>query len=1252
MKKLFHNFYSLIVVLFFSLNGQAQLYPVQLTPIFKSPYSIKISDYAASMDTKMQLLINPTDLSINNRQIRLKLYIQGNGLNIQTSDYVQGQKPIYINGGELQTLTNTDIASLFRLENLQGITASQYALGLPEGMYSFCFEMYDYITNQKISQKSCASLYLILNDPPLLNTPQKNEQIAASDFPNIIFTWTPRQINATNISYKFEIKQLLDPTLDPQIAFQMTPVLYEETLFGTAMLYNLSMPILTPGMRYAWRVRAVSTTGLSENAVFKNDGYSEIYSFKYTSSCAAPTFLLSEAQGPNSVKITWQGLPEHTKYQLQYKKQDVRNAQWFSTNSLNTQSLITNLEPGVTYQFRVGSSCDSASEGIQSFTYSGISTFTTPTQISGVSAYNCGIIPKINIQNQKPLTNLIQSETFTAGDFPVTILELKGENSPYSGRGYIIVPYLADTKIAVEFNNIVVNTDYQLISGVVETSYNPDSKNVVDVEDFTGEGQSGKIKEEIKFEIDKIIINANGDIIVNGKDGEQVTILGGKDTVITDGTGKIYYVDKDGNGSNEGIVAAEGGKPTQENTDGVDKNGQATAFTAQGITIAFSANDSKYAFDIMPDNATPSLQKTYKQAGKNFLPYKAVLNGDTDIVLAVVTATDSEINLDDIVFKTESGAKVDAIRNDKIFTLTVRGSLNYAEEQILATIKQGDKWKVIGAFVLVHISPKEVNVALVPTDDTSQSKLDEVIINTQKIYDKVGVKINFTKEPVLNIESVVSGNTIQTEKNTITSTYSTHQQEINSLYQSTESSYVLFVTNKISSTGQQGYMRLNGQFGYVFNSETALSKTPAHELGHGIFKLEHPFEVYKTAEKSTDLLMDYSAGTVLNHHDWKQINDPAFRLYMFQSQSSGEYETDGHYSTVYLVSLMLGMNPAKAKELAEATEGPDTDVHSETSFELDETWSDAEYQETIHSLTGGFHGTEEFLTAIQFIYTPKENISKLGELLHRFGDTYAHTKLDNIKPENLGEYNLYENPENEKLAIKSWKGQGSIRLKDKVEPWILFFNYYLKKYGMGFFTSYTKQREVFKGKTLKEVLNDIYLVNYTDKYIMYGGEKNILGITKDHAFSDGSFPDKIYLRPKWYLDYVKNLAWLLSAKYNLNGANFDIKIFEKMTTFAVSNKCSLKGLIDYEIAKKKQKTKFYIPVLYSNPNRIAASYDAVKNTDYYQTALDVVEKAKLYISKDGIYKNIVVNPIKDMNVKYNVKTGFFRTSAFEINLKK
>lgn len=900
MKNLFNNLYFIVLFLFFNAVGYAQLYPVQLTPVFNSPYSVKISDYATSMDTKMQLLINPTDISISQRRVRLKLYIQGNGLNIQTSDYAQEQRPIYINGGELQTLTNVDIASLFRLENLQGISAAQYANPLPEGMYNFCFEMYDFITNQKISQKSCASLYLILNDPPLLNTPQKNEQIASTEFPNILFTWTPRQINATNVSYKFELKQLLDPTLDPQIGFQMSPTLYEETLFGTAVLYNLSMPILTPGLRYAWRVRAISTTGLSENAVFKNDGYSEIYSFKYTASCTAPTFLLSESQSSKSVKITWEGVPEHTRYQVQYKKQGVRNAQWFSSNSLNKQSLITNLEPGVTYEFRVGSSCDPAEDGIQSFTYSNISTFTTPTESSGVPAYNCGIVPQINIQNQKPLTNLIQSETFRAGDFPVTILELRGENSPYSGLGYIIVPYLADTKIAVEFKDIVINTDYQLISGVVETSYNPDWKNVTDIEDFTGEGKGGQIEEKVPFIIKDIVINANGDILVNGVDGEQITIPGGKDTVITDSGGvdangkaippKVYNVDSGGNGSNEGVPVATGGKPSPENTDGVDKSGQATAFTAKGISIAFSGNGSKYAFDVMPEGASAALKKLYAKAGDNVLPYKAVLNGDSDTMLATVTVTDAKINLDSIVFKTQNGAKIDFTRNDKIFVLTVKGSLTYAEEQILATVKQGDKWQVIGAFMLVHISPKNVNVALVPTYDNSEKRLNDIIANTQEIYSKIGVKINFKKEAVLNIDKIVSGNVIQTDKNTITSTYSAEQLKINALYEGESNSYVLFVTNKESSTGQDGYMRLNGQFGYIFPSknEAIGFKTPAHELGHGIFKLEHPFESYKTTEKGTSFLMDYTSGTVLNHMDWKQVNDPAFKLYAFQSQSSGE----------------------------------------------------------------------------------------------------------------------------------------------------------------------------------------------------------------------------------------------------------------------------------------------------------------------------------------------------------------------------
>ncbi|MFB9121671.1 hypothetical protein ACFFUE_10790, partial [Bergeyella porcorum] len=84
----------------------------------------------------------------------------------------------------------------------------------------------------------------------------------------------------------------------------------------------------------------------------------------------------------------------------------------------------------------------------------------------------------------------------------------------------------------------------------------------------------------------------------------------------------------------------------------------------------------------------------------------------------------------------------------------------------------------------------------------------------------------------------------------------------------------------------------NGQFGYVFGK--AKNKTAAHELGHGVFKLEHPWEAYGTTQGATPLLMDYSQGEILSHLDWKQINDPKFKIYAFQGQSSGELNKYAH----------------------------------------------------------------------------------------------------------------------------------------------------------------------------------------------------------------------------------------------------------------------------------------------------------------------------------------------------------------------
>ncbi|WP_456312379.1 hypothetical protein [Pseudomonas shirazensis] len=357
--------------------------------------------------------------------------------------------------------------------------------------------------------------------------------------------------------------------------------------------------------------------------------------------------------------------------------------------------------------------------------------------------------------------------------------------------------------------------------------------------------------------------------------------------------------------------------------------------------------------------------------------------------------------------------------------------------------------------------------------------------------------------------------------------------------------------------------------------------------------------------------------TADNGHIYGEPEDAPKR----EKKSAVVYETDGHYSTVYLVCLMLGMNEIDAEELAIATEAPDTTIHSEMDFELNDTWISPDYQGPIHSLTGGFHGIEEFMTAVKFLWlridpnNREDSIRQIGELLHRFGDTYAHSKLDNIKPENLTAYDLHLGDKNLPLAIASWKGKGGKELAKDVEPWIIRINEYTRKYGYTFLTNENYQREAFNGKTLTEELQDVYLLKPTDKFKMYGGGY----FTTEHFTVDAGNPDMIYIRPDWYLNYVKNLAWLLSLKFKLDLKNFNISVFEKMTKFATANKCSLKGIIDYEIAKKRGKREVYIPVYYSSPNRIIATGDAAFMSDYLQKAKDAKEFTTKYMMYDGNY---------------------------------
>ncbi|MEO2051691.1 MAG: fibronectin type III domain-containing protein [Allomuricauda sp.] len=469
-------------------QSTAQIYPVQVTPQIVPPYSFKLSDYTTTTQEKLFVNLLLMDAQESGRQVRLKLFVEGPGINFRSVDFVSGALPIILNGGINERLTNLDLQPYFRLNNLVGISPQQYSRQLPEGQYRFCFEVYDQFSGQRISNRSCANIFLILNDPPLLNVPFRGDLVTAQNPQNIIFNWTPRHINAPAVQYEFILKELWDTGMDPQASFLASPPLYQSTTFANTLHYGPAKTPLLEGKTYGWQVRAFVSDGFNDTSLFRNNGMSEIYHFTYRADCPPPRFVLSEAENSQTVNINWQ-MGEHLRYRVQYRKKGYGENDWFGMWSQTGEATIRNLEAGTVYEFRVGGDCNplqaSQQVGDEGLAYSAIHEFTTPTE-DEMAYYNCGIPPEIEIDNQEPLLNLGVNEVFTAGDFPVTVkhVDYLGQDGRYSGWGIITIPYLGDTGIRVEFENIKINTDYQLVEGMVETSYNAEWSGIVDVDEF------------------------------------------------------------------------------------------------------------------------------------------------------------------------------------------------------------------------------------------------------------------------------------------------------------------------------------------------------------------------------------------------------------------------------------------------------------------------------------------------------------------------------------------------------------------------------------------------------------------------------------------------------------------------------------------------------------------------------------------------------------------------------------------------
>ncbi|MGE0588970.1 MAG: hypothetical protein AB7O48_10395, partial [Cyclobacteriaceae bacterium] len=264
-------------------------FPVTVSSVVTPPYSPYLNDYIAPGSNQLNCTFVFNDFREPSWQVRLKLRIESTSLRLETRPEYVPPQPIVVTPGVSMSLSGVDLSSYFDFKNLIILGASSDALlqngRLPEGFYSFCFEVLDYPSGKVLSNTSCSNVWIRLNDPPRIISPQCGAFIDPSLPLNIPFQWqlantiSPNATQGTN--FRLVVYEVTDPAANPFTAInsgKVLKILETDPQNQFSFNYTISSPALDIGKTYVYQIKATDSGGKD---LFKNNGLSEICWFHY-----------------------------------------------------------------------------------------------------------------------------------------------------------------------------------------------------------------------------------------------------------------------------------------------------------------------------------------------------------------------------------------------------------------------------------------------------------------------------------------------------------------------------------------------------------------------------------------------------------------------------------------------------------------------------------------------------------------------------------------------------------------------------------------------------------------------------------------------------------------------------------------------------------------------------------------------------------------------------------------------------------
>ncbi|MEO0627429.1 MAG: hypothetical protein AAFY91_10620, partial [Bacteroidota bacterium] len=207
---------------------------------------------------------------------------------------------------------------------------------------------------------------------------------------------------------------------------------------------------------------------------------------------------------------------------------------------------------------------------------------------------------------------------------------------------------------------------------------------------------------------------------------------------------------------------------------------------------------------------------------------------------------------------------------------------------------------IAGQLALVEYPEKELNVVLVPLNGASPAfnLADPALAEElQRIYRPAIVQTNVS---VHSTPFQVDGIDVIPDQASGVSSYPQPLRRIINEFGDQNpdldnNTYYLFVCQNFAGD-QAGFMPRKRQFGFLYlnNAPTepiAFARLMGHELGHGAYHLQHPWEETTLPKNATDNLMDYAGGGRLHKWQWDLIDDPVGVLGIFEGDEGGESNT-------------------------------------------------------------------------------------------------------------------------------------------------------------------------------------------------------------------------------------------------------------------------------------------------------------------------------------------------------------------------